>query len=161
MKLIIIVALLAFASTASALDLPTFVNAVTNDLTSLLDVVQDLIQCVTSLLTAIVNQVVKVVQDLLTLDLAGIVEEVIQLIPSILSAVETDCAAIVDDIVNVVKEILGLVVSLLEGEGSLLANFLASLIEVLLGGASNGIAFAASNEVGSSFEAAASAVSTI
>ena len=141
MKAIILIALLAFATTASAIDLPTFVGTVTNDLTGLLNVVDDLIKCVVSLITAIINQVVKIVQDLLTVDLAGIVEEVIQLIPNILSAIECDCSAFVDDLLKVVKEILALVVGLLEGEGTLLAQFLASLIEVLLGGAAatNGI----------------------
>ena len=158
MKLIILIALLAFASTASALDLPTVVDTITNDLTSLLDVVQDLVQCVTSLLAAVVNQLVKLVQDLLTLDLAGIVEEVIGLVPSILNAVATDCAPVVDDILKVVKDILGLVVQLLQGEGTLLAQFLASVIEVVLGGASNGIAFAYSNQVESSFGAIPSTI---
>ena len=155
MKLIIIVALLAFASTASAIDLPGFVDFVTKDLTSLLDVVQDLIQCVTSLLAAIIAQLVKIVQDLLTVDLAGIVQEVIELIPNILKAVESDCISIVGDLLNVVEEILALVVKLLEGEGTLLAQFLASLIEALLGVASNSTELAASNGFESSFEVAA------
>ena len=68
MKAIILIALLAFATTASAIDLPTFVGTVTNNLTSLLEVVDDLIKCVVSLLTAIINQLIKIVQDLLTLD---------------------------------------------------------------------------------------------
>ena len=160
MKLIILIALLAFASTASALDLPTVVNIITNDLTGLLDVVQDLVQCVTSLLTAIINQLVKLVQDLLTLDLAGIVEEVIGLVPSILNAVITDCTPVVDDILKVVEEILALVVQLLQSEGTLLAQFLASVIEAVIGGASNGIAFAGSNEAQSSFEVVASVIRT-
>ena len=65
----------------------------------------------------------------------------IQLIPNILSAIECDCSAFVDDLLKVVNEILSLVVGLLEGEGTLLAQFLASLIEVVLGGAAatNGV----------------------
>ena len=135
MKVIILIVLLAFATTASALDLKIFVDDCTKNLTSLLDVIEDLIKCVVAVLTAIVNQLVKLLQDLLTLDLGGIVEEVIELIPNVLRAVECDCTPIIEDVLKVVQEILALVVQLLEGEGTLLARFLASLIELLLGGA--------------------------
>ena len=136
---ILIIALLTFANTASALSIPEFVNIVVKDLTSLLDVIEDLVLCAVSLLGAIIKHIVNLLKDLLVLDIAGIVEEVIELIPNILKAVRCDCSPIIYDLLKVVKHILDLVVQLLVEEGSLLAKFIASLIEVLLGGVTKGL----------------------
>ena len=155
MKLIIIVALLAFASTASAMDLPEMVDYVTEDLTDFLNDVHNLIQCVSSLLTVIDAQLDQIVQSLLTVDLDGILEKIIELVPSIYEAAEGACESLVEDLWTVVTAVLGLVVKLLEGEGTLLAQSLASLVEVLLGVASNSTALTASNKLGSSFGVAA------
>ena len=133
MKVIILIVLLAFATTASALDLKVFIDDCSRNLTSLLDVVEDLIRCVVALLHSIVHRLVRLLHSLLHLDLEHILRKVFDLIPSILRAVECECHAIVDDVLRVVHEIVHLLVRLLQDEGSVIARFLSNLIEPFMG----------------------------
>ena len=130
MKVILLIVLLAFTTSASAQSFDLFVSAATTQLRGILDLTEDIIHCVTSLFTTIVSQLVDLVKDLLTFNLVDFVGEILNLVPNVLQAVQAACKPILNDILSIISKLLMLIAQLLQGQNSSIGKFIGVMLEM-------------------------------